>query len=53
MEYNYKMVNLHKYCPTCKYEDVPEEDDPCNECIDNPVNEHTEKPVKWEAKENV
>ena len=51
MQYDNKMVYFKKYCPTCKYEEVPEEDDPCNECLSYPVNVHTDRPVKWEEKE--
>lgn len=41
-------VNFEKYCGICKYADCPEHEDPCFECLDNPLNYCTEKPVKWE-----
>lgn len=44
-------VNFEKYCGICKYADCPEHEDPCFECLDNPLNYYTEKPVKWEEKE--
>ena len=47
---NQKMVMFDEYCPTCKNFDVPEEDDPCDECLRSPFKENSEKPVKWEDK---
>lgn len=44
-------VNYEKYCDICKHADCPEHEDPCFECLDNPLNYFTEKPVKWEEKE--
>ena len=52
MEENKKIVDFYKYCQTCKYKDVKEENEPCNTCLDNPVNIHTEKPVKYEEQKN-
>ncbi len=40
-----------KGCYNCKYENVPEEDEPCDECLRHHYNVETRKPVKWEAKE--
>lgn len=51
MEYIDKFVDFKKYCETCKHKDVKEVEDPCNECLDNPVNAHTTKPVKYEEDE--
>lgn len=44
-------VNFEKYCIICKHAECPEHEDPCFECLDNPLNYCTEKPVKWEEKE--
>lgn len=52
MENEKKIVNFEKYCKTCKYKDVKEVKDPCNECLDNPVNDHSEKPVKYKEKDS-
>ena len=38
-------------CKTCKYEDLPETKDPCDECLDSPTNVYSHKPVKYEKKE--
>ena len=51
MENEKKIVNFEKYCKTCKYKDVKEVKDPCNECLDNPVNDHSEKPVMYKEDE--
>ena len=48
---NFKIVYYEKHCPWCKYEEVDENNDPCSECLCQPVNEHTDRPVKWEEKE--
>lgn len=47
MEYIDKIADFKKYCKTCIYRDTNEVEDPCNECLDNPVNQHTTKPVKY------
>lgn len=48
----YKEVYFDKYCPTCKYKDLKESEDPCYECLDEPGNVDSHKPVKWEESEN-
>ena len=51
MQENYKEVDFHKYCPLCKHEKKPEEDDICHECLNEPANPYSHKPVKFEEKE--
>ena len=51
MEYPKKFVKFEKYCETCKHKNVVEYEDPCNECLDNPVNDYTDKPIKYEKEE--
>ena len=51
MEDIYKEVYFDKCCGTCKYEKTKEEDDPCDECLANPVNVNSHKPVKYEKEE--
>lgn len=46
----YKEVYFDQYCNNCKYKDKLEKDDPCDECLTEPVNLYSHKPVKWEAK---
>lgn len=47
----YKEVYFHEYCKTCKNLMLDENEEPCNECLDNPVNLYSHKPVKYEEKE--
>lgn len=47
----YKEVYFGEYCGTCKYEKLLEKDDPCHECLNNPVNLYSHKPVNWKEKE--
>lgn len=48
MEYDYKEVYFAQYCKTCKYKDVDDTKDPCNDCLSEPCNLHSHKPVKYE-----
>ena len=49
MEVIYKEVDFHKYCPSCKHKSKKDSEDPCNECLSEPMNVNTSKPMKWEA----
>lgn len=48
MENDYLLVDFSKYCKTCKHKDTLETEDPCNECLENPKNLYSHKPVKYE-----
>lgn len=48
MEESYKEVYFGEYCKTCKHYEKKEEEDPCHECLNNPVNLYSHKPVNWE-----
>nr|DAE02579.1 MAG TPA: Urotensin II [Siphoviridae sp. ctmYS12] len=50
MEYGYKEVEFWKYCEKCKHYEVEDVKDPCNDCLDEPVNLHSTKPVYFEEK---
>lgn len=50
MEDLYKAVYFDKYCQTCKFFDLKQTDYPCDECLSEPVNLYSHKPVKWEEK---
>lgn len=50
MEYEYKEVEFRKYCEKCKHYEVEDVKDPCNDCLDEPVNLHSTKPVYFEEK---
>lgn len=45
-----KIVNF-EYCNTCEYKDTPEDENPCHECLNEPVNLYSEKPVNYKEKE--
>lgn len=45
-----KEVYFDQYCKTCKHEKVLEVDTPCDECLSNPVNQYSHKPVKYEER---
>ena len=51
MDEDYKEVYFHEYCKTCKHEKLEEKFDPCNECLDEPANLQSHKPVRWEPKD--
>lgn len=48
MEYIDKIVEFDKYCSTCKYKDLKENESPCSECLEEPTREHSHKPCKYE-----
>lgn len=50
METRKKEVYFDKYCPKCVEKDTPETKEPCNECLTNPSNDFSHKPIKWREK---
>ena len=50
MEETYKEVYFNEYCKTCKHANKKEDEYPCHDCLNEPVNAHSHKPVKWEDK---
>ena len=48
-----KEVDFHTYCETCKNKDDYEDDEnsPCYECLDEPVNIDSHKPIYYTPKE--
>ena len=50
MEDSYKKVFFGQYCKTCKHLDTKEDKEPCNECLNEPVNLYSHKPVKYEKR---
>lgn len=46
----YKEVYFSKYCKTCKHKELKNNEEPCNSCLDEPINLFSHKPVKWEEK---
>ena len=45
-----KEVYFDQYCSKCLFEKKPEDEDPCNECLYNPGNEDSHKPVNFKEK---
>ena len=52
MNTNRKEVRFDIWCAKCKYKDLDEKHDPCNECLDEGGREETTKPLYFEQKED-
>jgi hypothetical protein len=48
---NEKIVEFNGWCQKCKYWEKSEAEDPCFECLENPVNVDSRRPVKYEEAE--
>lgn len=48
MDQEYKEVYFHEYCKKCKHRKLKNVEDPCNECLSEPINLYSHKPVKFE-----
>lgn len=48
MENHEKIVEFEKYCPKCKNYELAESEDPCFDCLAEPVNVDSHKPVRFE-----
>lgn len=51
MELKDKEVYFGEYCPKCKHKDKGEDKDPCWDCLNEPSNTYSHKPVYWEEEE--
>lgn len=40
-------VNFHEWCPKCEYFKLEEYEDPCHECLNEPVNDDSRKPMQF------
>ena len=47
MENEYQFVEFNEFCPKCKYGDLDGFQDPCNDCLTNPANYGTTKPINF------
>lgn len=47
----YKEVKFNKYCKLCKYKNQKESESPCDDCLSEPVNTNSEKPVYFRSVE--
>ena len=50
MQTETKIVRFDFYCNICANTKIAETEDPCNECLTNPININSHKPVNFEAK---
>ena len=51
MNNTYKEVYFNEWCSKCKYEETPETEDPCDDCLAERKREYSHKPAKFEEKE--
>ena len=47
---DHKEVYFHNYCKKCKHWDKKESEEPCDECLEEPLNLESHKPIKFEEK---
>lgn len=47
MEDMYKEVRFDQYCESCEHRDKPESEEPCDECLSEPSNLYSNKPVNY------
>jgi hypothetical protein len=45
-----KEVYFDENCKNCQYKDTKEEDDPCADCLENPMNIDSHKPVRFKER---
>lgn len=45
-------VDFETYCQICQYKDLDEKCDPCNDCLAEPMNANSSKPIYWKENEN-
>lgn len=43
-----KEVYFDQYCPTCVSRELKEDEESCYDCLSEPVNQYSHKPVKYE-----
>ena len=43
-----KEVYFGQYCKICKHFDLNDDEEPCCDCLSEPVNQYSHKPVKYE-----
>lgn len=47
---SYKEVYFHEYCKSCKHKNTEATDEPCDECLGEPINLNSHRPVNYEEK---
>ena len=46
-------VYFYQWCHTCKFEDVEEAEDPCDECLEYFYMPESHRPLHWKAKDGM
>lgn len=52
MQNELKEVYFGEYCNKCVFLELSESEDPCWDCLKQPVNEHSHKPVRFVEDQN-
>ena len=52
MKTRYKEVYFDKWCKSCQYYKFSEEEDPCNECLGQCMNENSHRPINYKKAKN-
>lgn len=47
-EQGYQEVYFYNYCKNCKFRDRKINEEPCDECLSEPINLYSHRPVKYE-----
>ena len=47
-----KIVEFDNWCYKCKYFKTKETEEPCTDCLDEPVNDDSHRPVYWKEQED-
>lgn len=45
-----KIVDFDEWCPKCAHYKLPENEDPCWDCLNEPANEDSRKPQMFQEK---
>lgn len=45
-----KEVYFDQYCEKCQYKNLKESEEPCEECLEYPINDASHKPVKFKER---
>ena len=47
MDASYRIVDFNNYCPLCKFKDLEENKEPCEECLSTPMRQWSHKPERF------
>lgn len=51
MEEQYKEAYFAQHCRSCEYKNLDELEEPCDECLEKPMNLYSHKPVNYKKDE--